>query len=58
MAPIVCNANCDCDILLDYILKRAVKDTEAFARARDAQLRAALQETERMIVVCSIQREL
>lgn len=58
MAPVVCNANCDCDILLDYILRRAVRDTDAYARARDAQLRAALHETECMIAVRSIQREL
>lgn len=58
MPPVVCNANCDCDILLDYILRRAVKDTEAYTRVRDAQLRAALQETERTISVRSIQREL
>lgn len=51
MVPLVYNANCDCDIFLDYVQRRAVKDTEAFARERDAQLRAAQLETERAIAV-------
>ncbi|KAJ1462226.1 hypothetical protein M885DRAFT_506375 [Pelagophyceae sp. CCMP2097] len=40
MPAVVFNADCDCCILLDFIRATAVKETEAFARERDASIRA------------------
>ena len=45
MAPAVFNADCEAAILLDYIRKRSVKDTEAYAREKDGAIRAAHEQT-------------
>ena len=45
IAPAVFNADCEAAILLDYIRKRSVKDTEAYAREKDALIRAAREQT-------------
>uniref|UniRef100_A0A7S3NN44 Uncharacterized protein n=1 Tax=Aureoumbra lagunensis TaxID=44058 RepID=A0A7S3NN44_9STRA len=36
--PVMLNANCDCDIFLDFILRKAVKETESFARERENEM--------------------
>ena len=40
MAPAVFNPDCDSATLLDYVRRRAVKDTEAYARQADARVSA------------------
>ena len=45
MPPVVFNGDCQAAILLDYIRKRVVKDTEAYAREKDAAIRGQSEET-------------
>lgn len=45
MAPAIFNGDCEAAILLDYIRKRVVKDTEAYAREKDAAIRAQQEAT-------------
>lgn len=45
MTPAVFNADCEAAILLDYIRKRVVKDTEAYAREKDAMIRSQQEQT-------------
>ena len=44
MAPAVFNPDCDSATLLDYVRRRAVKDTEAYARQADARVSAFVGE--------------
>ena len=40
----VFNADCSSDILLDALFEKAIKETEAFARAKDSELELELKE--------------
>ena len=44
MPPAVFNPDCDSATLLDYVRRRAVKDTEAYARQADARVSAFVGE--------------
>jgi len=44
MAPAVFNPDCESATLLDYVRKRCVKDTEAYARGADARVSAFIGE--------------
>ena len=44
MAPAVFNPDCDSATLLDYVRRRAVKDTESYARQADARVSAFVGE--------------
>ena len=50
MAPAVFNPDCDSATLLDYVRRRAVKDTEAYARQADARVSAFVGEVDSLVV--------